>query len=141
MTAHELSKALADSAKELVTIRQPSDIFPLFRRYLKAEQEHFFVVTLNGTHAIIKLHVVTIGLVNRTLIHPREVFRHALLDNAAAVILCHNHPSGALEPSEEDLEITKRMTDAGLVMGISVLDHLIISIRGFLSIREKGLMP
>lgn len=89
--------------------------------------EHFVCLTLNGNHKLIGTHVVSQGLVNRALVHPREVFRPAIMDNAAAIIIAHNHPSGSLEPSADDKEVTRRIKQAGDIIGIGVLDHLIVA--------------
>lgn len=121
-------------------ITQPSDAFPLYTKYLNKKQEYFLVTTLDGAHNVIKTHVITIGLANRTLIHPREVFYPAVKDRAVGIIVVHNHPSGSLTPSKEDIDITGRMKKAGKVMGIDVLDHLIISKEGFYSFLEKGMI-
>ena len=84
--------------------------------------------------------VVTIGLLNSSQIHPREVFADAIADRAASVILAHNHPSGVLEPSADDIAVTRQMVEAGNILGISVLDHIIIAKKGCLSFKEEGLM-
>jgi len=100
--------------------------------------EHFFSVTLNGAHKVIDVHTITKGLVNRALVHPREVFRPALLDNATAIIIAHNHPSGNLEPSKEDRDVTMRIKQAGDILGIRVLDHLVFSTNGYRSMLESN---
>ena len=122
------SDALAPILKELETIK--------FK-----EIECFICITLNGSHKVINSYVVSQGLVNRTLVHPREVFRPAISDNATAVIIAHNHPSGNLEPSLEDREVTKRMRQAGDLIGIKVLDHLIVapSLNGYFSFLEGNI--
>jgi DNA repair protein RadC len=119
-------------------IRMPVDLLPLVDRYIDRKQEHFLVATLNGAHEAVAVHVVTKGLVNRTIIHPREVFALAITDRAAAVMLAHNHPSGALEPSDEDRDVTRRLVSAGRTIGIPVLDHIIFSDRGYYSFLEDG---
>jgi len=116
----------------------PFDAYNAFRKYALESQEHFLVATLNGAHEIVDTFVVTIGLANRTLVHPREVYRKAVQDSACAIIVGHNHPSGNLEPSIEDLEITKRLQEAGKVLGIPMLDHLIIGSQGYHSMIESG---
>lgn len=90
------------------------------------EVEYFLCITLNSTHKIIGTHVVSQGTVNSALVHPRDVFRAAIMDNAAAIIIAHNHPSGSLEPSTDDKDVTRRMKQAGNIVGIKVLDHLIV---------------
>jgi len=119
-------------------IKQPSDILPALQKYVKRKQEEFIVVTLDGVHSIIKVRSITKGLVNKTVLHPREVFRPAIQDNATAIILAHNHPSGNVDPSAEDGAVTKRLRAAGEILGIAVLDHLIVGSRGYYSYLESG---
>ncbi|MEI8093033.1 MAG: DNA repair protein RadC [Spirochaetales bacterium] len=118
----------------------PSDLYPRLLHFADRPQEVFLAATLNGAHELLALHTVTIGLLNRTLVHPREVFAPALNDRAASVVLAHSHPSGNHEPSLEDREATSRLCRAGKLLGIEVLDHLIFSAAGYLSFREKGLL-
>ena len=118
-------------------ISGPADIWPLLQPYSLMDQEHFLAVTLDGANAIIQIHVITKGLVNRTLIHPREVFRAAILDNASSIVLAHNHPSGSTEPSREDREATTKLAQAGKIVGIDIADHLVLG-RGYYSFREHG---
>ena len=124
--------------KEIVKVVEPKDVLGAIGKYRGRTQEHFIVITLNGAHAIIKVRVVCKGLINRVLIHPREVFRVAIKDNAAAVILVHNHPSGDCMPSQEDIEVTNRLKSAGKIIGIEVLDHVIIAKFGYYSFSEEG---
>lgn len=121
-------------------ISKPSDLIPFVHHYAMQEQEHFICVTLNGAHEIIKIRTVSVGTINKTMVHPREVFTGAIKDMAAAVILCHNHPSGNCIPSSDDIETTHRLVEAGECLGIHVLDHLIITTKGFFSIKEEGLL-
>ena len=119
----------------------PNDIVKvLFDKIAFEEQENFCVITLDGAHQIIESYIVSKGLVNRTMIHPREVFRPAISDNAVAVVIAHNHPSGNTEPSNEDNEVTARIKKAGELLGISVLDHVIISRQGYYSYMEEEVM-
>ena len=118
----------------------PQDAFKAFARYARARTERFLVATLNGAHEIIAVRLISVGLINRTVVHPREVFYPAIKDGAVSIVLGHNHPSGHLEPSPEDIEITTRLRDAGEILGIPVLDHLIISRNGYLSFVERGLL-
>lgn len=108
-------------------IRCTSDSVAYFMPYADKEVEYFLLLTLNGANKPIKLHEVTKGLVNKTMVHPREVFKKAIEDNTVNVIICHNHPSGSLEASEEDLAITKTLVKAGELLGIKVIDHIIIT--------------
>jgi len=127
-----------EKANPTKKITAPGDAFPLYAEYCDKKQEHFMVTTLNGAHEPIKTHVVSIGLVNRTLVHPREIFRPAIEESAAAIMLCHNHPSGNLDPSQEDIKITQRLKQAGVIIGIEILDHLIVSGTGYYSFLEEG---
>ena len=98
------------------------------------------VVTLNSRSRILRRHVISKGTVDAALVHPRDLFRIAIRDNAAKVILAHNHPSGDCSPSEDDITITKRMVTAGKIIGIPVVDHLIIATGGYYSLQAHGHM-
>jgi len=119
----------------------PEDAWHLVRHFADRKQERFIIASLNGAHDVIAVRVVTVGLANRTIVHPREIFAEAVSDRACAVIAAHNHPSGRLDPSPEDLEITARLRDAGELLGIPLLDHVVFSQDGYLSLAEAGLMP
>jgi DNA repair protein RadC len=119
-------------------IRHPQDIFNLIRHHADRRQERFICVSLNGAHEVLAVRVVTIGLVNKTIVHPREVFADPLLDRSSAVICAHNHPSGQLTPSPEDDEITVRLQDAAELLGINFLDHIIFSDISYFSYRQTG---
>ena len=121
-------------------IGKAQDVWDATKRFHRARKEHFLVLTLNGAHQVIRLRIVSIGIMNRCIVHPREVFLPAIQDGSAAVILAHNHPSGQLEASEEDKQMTRRLVDAGQILGIPVLDHLILSKNGFFSFLEAGLL-
>lgn len=121
-------------------IRSPADIYNLVRHYADRRQEKFLSVSLNGAHEVLAVRIVTIGLVNRTIVHPREVFADPIQDRASAVAIAHNHPSGSLEPSAEDEEITRRLKSAADILGINFLDHLIFSETLFYSFRQEGLL-
>ncbi len=120
-----------------MTISQPGDVYPLISHYADRKQERFLVLSLNGAHEVIAIRVASMGLLNRTLIHPREVFADPIADRAAAVVVAHNHPSGKLEPSQDDIEITERLARAGRTIGIELLDHLIFSWQGYWSFLEQ----
>jgi len=121
-------------------IRCPMDIFNLIRHYADRRQERFICLSLNGAHEVLASRLITIGLVNRTIIHPREVFADPILDRASAVVVAHNHPSGNIYPSEEDNEITYRLKAAADILGINFLDHLIFSENLYFSFRQDGLI-
>ncbi len=108
-------------------IRYPQDVLPYIRHFGDRKQEHFLCLSLNGAHEVIAVRVVSIGLVNRTIVHPREVYADPLQDRAAAVIAAHNHPSGNVEPSSEDREITERLRQAGETLGVRLLDHIVFA--------------
>jgi len=109
--------------------------------FLKREQkENFVCATLSSSHQIINIHTISIGLLNRSLVHPREAFCPAMDDRAAAVIFAHNHPSGSLKVSREDVTTTRRLMDSGILLGIPVLDHLVISHAGWISLKAEGYM-
>lgn len=103
-------------------------------------QEHFVAVYLDSSNNIIETRVITIGTVNQSLVHPREVFSPAIEKRVTSLIVAHNHPSGILEPSNEDIKVTERLKEAGKNLGIELLDHIIISKNGFVSLREDGLI-
>ena len=121
-------------------IRHPGDIYNIIRHHADRRQERFLCLSLNGAHEVLATRIVTIGLVNRTIVHPREVFADAILDRASAIIVAHNHPSGNLQPSEEDHEITRRLKAAADLLGISFLDHLIFSDFSYFSFRQEKLI-
>jgi DNA repair protein RadC len=121
-----------------VRIMHPSDVFKLIRHYSDRRQERFLCISLNGAHEVLAVRVVTIGLVNRTIVHPREIFADPILDRACAVLVAHNHPSGILSPSGEDDAITLRLQKAGNILGIRLMDHLIFSEDSYYSYRQAN---
>lgn len=116
----------------------PRDVLPLISHFSDRKQEHFLCLSLNGAHEVITVRVVSIGLVNRALVHPREVFADPLSDRAAAVIIAHNHPSDNLDPSPEDRQVTARLKAAAELLGLGLLDHVIFGKEGYYSFLEKG---
>lgn len=121
-------------------IRKPCDIVPFVRNYAVSQKEHFLLITLNGGHEIIQIHVVSVGTLNKTLIHPREIFSEAIKENAAAIIICHNHPSGNCNPSDDDIETTKNIIKASQIIGIELLDHIIIDCESYFSFVEHDVL-
>ena len=103
-------------------------------------QEVFGILILNTKNKIVAVHEISRGALNSSVVHPREVFKPAVLHNAASIICFHNHPSGDPEPSREDIEITKRLVEAGKILGIEVLDHIIVSDEGYTSLKGRGVM-
>lgn len=116
----------------------PTDVYPLIRHFADRQQEYFLCISLNGANEVIAIRTVSIGLVNRALVHPREVFADPITDRATAVIVAHNHPSGNLVPSQDDLAVTRQLKAAGKTLGIKVLDHLIFNPEAYYSLLEKG---
>ena len=104
------------------------------------EKEFFVLITLDGSSKMIRSEVIHVGTVNQSLVHPREIFRPAILDNACGVIVVHNHPSGTLEASRADIQITNRLKEVGKLVGIELLDHVIISDLGHYSMSDDGLI-
>lgn len=119
-------------------IETPADLLPHVRHYADRKQEYFLCATINGANEILNIRVVSIGLIDRSPVHPREVFADALSDRASAVIVAHNHPSGGLEPSSSDIDITTQLKAAGAIVGIDLLDHIIFNRTGYFSFLEEG---
>jgi DNA repair protein RadC len=134
--ALELGRRFHSMREKRVTM--PRDLFPLISHFADRKQEHFLCVSLNGAHEVIAARGITAGLINKTPIHPREVFADPITDRACAIIVAHNHPSGNLEPSKEDIDITKRLKAAGDLLGIPLLDHLVFSSSEYYSFVEHG---
>lgn len=125
------------TAKRLVSAR---GVYARLIKIRRARQEHFLVFYLNARGCAIARQVVSIGIVNATMVHPREVFYPAILHNAASIIVAHNHPSGDSEPSDQDVATTAALVKAGALLGIEVLDHVIVAESGYTSLREAGLI-
>jgi len=134
-------KAQTTSTKYGQKIESPKDVFKLLKNDLgDKKKEHFKILSLDSRNNLISIDDVSIGTINANLVHPREVFKTAIQHLAVSVILVHNHPSGDPEPSEDDLEITKRIAEASKIIGIEVIDHIIIVKNGFLSFKNKGII-
>lgn len=138
LSAIELSKRYLIKQNKKIT--KAKDVYDELQMYKDKKQEYFITITLDGANHIIEKRVVFIGTLNRSLIHPREIFADALTDRAASIIIAHNHPSGQLEASSEDLHVTKRLQEAGKLLGIEILDHVIFAKEGFLSFADEGIM-
>ena len=134
-TTHEPAQPFCETP-----IREASDAIPHFEAIRTMPQEVFAVMSLNGANKPIKTRWVTVGLLDCNQVHPREVFADPLMDRAASIIVAHNHPSGTLEPSPEDLALTKRLQQASRLLGINLLDHLIVTSSGFISLKQQGQM-
>jgi DNA repair protein RadC len=139
LTIAELQKRINQSKKPVKKISCAQDVFDLFHERLKDEkQENFYVLMLDTKNNIIGEHLISKGILDASIIHPREVFKPAIKNSASKIILVHNHPSGDPAPSSEDLEITEKLMKTGDEIGIKVLDNIIIGKEEFWSWKEKG---
>src|SRR5207244_1834813 len=139
LAAFELGRRASERPATSTPIRGPEDVLAQVRDLPRARREHFVVLLLNARHELQCRETVSIGSLNASIVHPREVFLPAILHSAASVVLVHNHPSGDPEPSEEDLSITRRLVQVGDLVGIGVLDHVIVASRGVVSLRSRQL--
>lgn len=124
-------------------IGSPEDAYKAITEITSIEeeaQEVFGILILNTKNKIVAVHEISRGTLNSSMVHPREVFKPAVLHNAAGIVCFHNHPSGDTEPSKEDIEITERLVGAGAIMGIVVMDHIIVGDGGYTSLKERGVM-
>ncbi len=135
----ELGKRLLKNKKAEIYLK-PKEIWEELKDLRDLKKEHFVIFYLDSRNQEIKREIISVGSLNANLVHPREVFEPAVRHLAAQVILAHNHPSGDPEPSEDDLEITKQLTESGKILGIEVIDHIIITKTGFISFKEKNLI-
>jgi len=123
-----------------LSVKTPDEVVSLVRGRLRGKKkEHFLVLLLDTRGQLIKTSEVSVGSLDSSIVHPREVFKEAMSASAASVIFVHNHPSGDPEPSEDDVKLTERLVQAGEIMGIDVLDHIIIGDKNYLSLKSKGL--
>lgn len=132
-----LSNANMRVAKPLTS---PKQVYARLTKVRRARQEHFVIFCLNTRGGAIHRQLVSLGTVNANLVHPREVFYPAIVHNAHRVILAHNHPSGDSSPSDEDIGMTRRLVEAGRILGIQVADHVIVGEREYTSLRDANLM-
>ena len=135
----ELGKRLLKDKKTEIYLK-PKEIWEELKDLRDHKKEHFVIFYLDSRNQEIKREIISVGSLNANLVHPREVFEPAVKNLAAQIILAHNHPSGDPEPSEDDLEITKRLVESGKILGIEVVDHIIITKTGFISFKEKNLI-
>jgi DNA repair protein RadC len=142
LAAVELGRRLSQQqTEEKYTIRSPQDAASyLMPDMTSLKQEHFVVLFLNVKNQVLHKQTIFIGSLNASIVHPREIFREAVKRSAASIICAHNHPSGNPSPSSEDIDVTKRLIESGLIMGIELLDHVIIGDHQFISLKEKGYM-
>jgi len=135
----ELGKRVLKDKKAQIYL-EPKEVWKELKDIRNYKKEHFVIFYLDSRNQEIKREIISVGSLNANLVHPREVFEPAVRNLVAQVILAHNHPSGDPEPSEDDLEITKRLVEAGKILGIEVVDHVIVANNGFLSFKEKNLI-
>ena len=121
-------------------MRSATDVYREFRSLADLDREVVIALLLDNKHRCIGINVVSVGVVNGAPVHPRETFKAAVLASASAIILLHNHPSGDPTPSAEDRELTERMKEAGIVLGIPLLDHVVVGVEGFYSFQDSGLL-
>jgi DNA repair protein RadC len=131
---------ITDYLKTGTRFTAPEQVYETFRFLMKETKEMFVTLHLDGKNRIMAMDLVSVGSLNQSIVHPREVFKTACLSNAASLILVHQHPSGDSTPSSEDIAITRRLKEAGEIMGIKVLDHVIVGEGAYLSFVERGLM-
>ena len=135
----ELGRRLLKGKKSALLL-SPQDVWRELKDIRENKKEHFVIFFLDARNQEIKREIISIGSLNASLVHPREVFEPAVSSLAAQIIIAHNHPSGNSDPSEDDLEITKRLVKAGKILGIEVVDHIIVAQNKFISLKEEGVI-
>lgn len=141
LAAFELTKRALDVAdNNLPTITRACDAVAQLQELRTVKKEHFVALYLNARNQLVHKETISIGTLNASLIHPREIFKPAIDHLAASIIVAHNHPSGDTEPSHDDLMVTKRITEAGKIMGVDLIDHIIITKDGYYSLQEKNML-
>jgi DNA repair protein RadC len=138
VSAIELSKRYLIKQNKIIT--SADDVYDELRDYKDKKQEYFLTIYLDGANHICETRVITIGTLNRSLVHPREVFAPAIEHRCASIIVAHNHPSGISKPSDEDISITRRLQDSGKLLGIELLDHIILAKDSYYSFADEGLL-
>lgn len=133
----ELTKRFSADASEIFSAE---DVFKLCADIRESKKEHFAAFYLDTQNRLIERQIISIGTLNASLVHPREVFEPAVVRHAASIVVVHNHPSGNTEPSEEDREVTRRLREAGNILGIELSDHVIVAKTGFFSFQQKNLL-
>jgi DNA repair protein RadC len=141
IAAFELGKrVLLGQDEDAVVIETPEDVYKLSKRIHKAKKEHFLAYLLNARNVVVAEEEISVGTLTMAVVHPREVFEPAVRHSAAGIILVHNHPSGDAEPGDDDRALTKRLVEAGRLMGIEILDHVIVTSDGYTSLKALGLI-
>ncbi len=140
LAAAELGRRLWPDGEAVPLVRGPEQIYELTRDIRAANREHFVGFYLNSRHQVLRRDIISIGSLNASIVHPREVYLPAIALSAASLVLAHNHPSGDPTPSEEDLAITRRLHDAGRLLGIELVDHVVVARDAYASFRERKLL-
>lgn len=139
LSAIELSKRYLKQKKN-TKISSSNDVYDELKPYYNKQQEYFLSLYLDGANHLLDTKVISIGTLNQSLVHPREVFAYGVEKRCASIIVAHNHPSGILKPSSEDISITQRLKESGKILGIELLDHIIFTAEGFVSLKEEGVL-
>jgi DNA repair protein RadC len=126
--------------KKVKLLLSPREVWEECKDFRGSKKEHFVIFFLDTQNQILKREVISVGTLNASIIHPREVFEPAIKYSASHIIISHNHPSGSLEPSNEDLTVTKRLSDSGRILGIEIIDHIIVTKDGFMSFKDRNLL-
>jgi DNA repair protein RadC len=134
----DINKLLIEETPSHIT--EAEHVYNLLKEYTHYPQEYFICLTLDGASKLINKHEVFKGTLNQSLVHPREIYTLAIQDRAAGIIVAHNHPSGTLEPSRADVQITHRLKAVGKLVGIELLDHIIVSNQGYYSFSDDALL-
>ena len=140
LAAAEIGRRLWPDGDPIPLVRGPEKIFELTEDIRRSNREHFVGFYLNSRNQVLRREIISIGSLNASIVHPREVFIPALAVSAASLILAHNHPSGDPSPSEEDLAITRRITESGRLLGIELLDHVVVARDAYTSFKERRLL-
>jgi len=138
ISAIELSRRYLIKQNKKIT--NASEVYEELGSYKDKKQEYFLALYLDGANRLCETRIITIGTLNQSLVHPREVFAPAVENRCASIIVAHNHPSGILEASKEDIQVTNRLQESGKILGIELLDHVIFTRDDFLSFRDKGML-
>jgi DNA repair protein RadC len=140
LAAAEIGRRLWPDADPIPLVRGPDTIFELTADIRRSNREHFVGFYLNSRNQVLRREIISIGSLNASIVHPREVYLPAVAMSAASVVLAHNHPSGDPTPSEEDLAITRRLLEAGRILGIDLLDHVVVARESYASFKERRLL-
>lgn len=139
VSAFEIANRIGDH-KPLVTVKSPEDVLKVVNELRGKKREYMVALYLNARSELVKKRIISIGTLTESLVHPREVFAPAIKNHAVSVVLAHNHPSGSPEPSDEDIAVTENLKQAGQILGIEIVDHVIISKNSFVSLKKEGVV-